>query len=999
MLLRSTSAAERAADTTSSSRFWSGRIFASFGAAFLLALLLSGCSGSSRIGGLWTDFNSYFNTFYNAQQSYKRGYEQYEDQKGTLNPERPIRVHRSPLRGGVNHFEDAIERGTDLLINHPNSRYVDDAVALIGRSYFFLQNYYSAEQKFIELYAITGSDDLLQESVIWRGRTMLEQERYNEGISYMNAQLEASDIEWDRRSKAEAEILLAQFMVELEQYEEAGRLLFTALPDVKERELRARGFFLNGQLLDMLEAYEPAYEAFDRAASANPYYELIYHAELKKGVMLRKLGRNAEARRHFASMSRDNNNFEFLSEIQFQLGLTQQAMGNDAAALEWYREVLYLSNRTPGRELLARTHYAKAELYRFSLQNYPFAAAHYDTASRNASNIEMLPVDFDARDMASSFGEFSRLNQELIKQDSLLYLGELPPAQFDSTIAVIQQEYSQRMRAAERQRQRESNRMVSIDPEDVGQAAETDENGFLFHLNRQLANQASIQFLSLWSGRPLVDNWRREQDVRAAIVRAEEQEEEEESAEQEEIIYVEETTVDEYQLDLSEIPRSRVARAEMRQRMAETKYQIGNLYFLSLNQPDSARTYFEDVIENHGEADIMPQAMYSLSEILYESGREDSAREWAYQIADRHPGTLYARRLTERFNLDVTFEDVAGSPEEAFTQRYYELLNELDGYSLTQAADSLLAFGKADTLTSHAPEALYSAARKYITQGQQQEGFSEARRRYEQLEEQTALERQELESLKDSARSKLAELDAAERATVQQADEEEENPAEMQQEAPDENNDGAPSDSLRTYWQGVIDSTIHEPAWHEIFPYTGQPWDKAREALTLITENHNGFRYMNRVRPVLEELKKPQPPEPEPEPEEAPEEETEAETASVAPAETNEETEAGTVYQAEEINAIPEIVGGREALLRDSGLLEHMQELNILEAQFSLRLHVSAEGNVTRAVPISEPDEFGMMQRLREHIILNTMLEPVRNEGRAVPVIYEYDLFISQDDF
>lgn len=962
------------------------RVLLVFSAVLMAGILFTGCSGSGRLGGLWTDFNSYFNTYYNAQQSYKRGYEQYDDQKGTLNPERPIRIHRAPVRAGVNDFEDAIERGTDLLVNHPNSRYVDDAVALIGRSYFFLQNYYNAEQKFIELYAITESSDLLQEAVIWRARTMLEQERYSEGISYLSAQLDAPDIEWERRPRAEAEVLLAQLLVETEQYEEAGRRLFTALPEVGDRELRARGFFLNGQLLDMLDAYEPAYEAFDRAASANPYYELIYHAELRKGIMLRKLERYKDARQHFMSMARDNNNFEFISEIHFQLGRTHQAMGNTRRAQEWFEEVLYLSNRTPGRELLARTHYAKAELYRFSLQNYGFAAAHYDTASRNSSNPELLPEAFDARELAGSFGQFARLHEQLAKQDSLLYLGELPPAQFDSTLAVIQEEYSRRMRAEQRERDRESSRIVNIDPEEVGEAAETDENGFLFHLNRQLLNQASMQFLALWSGRPLVDNWRRQEEVRAAIVRAEEaevaEEDDAEEAETEEIIYVEEADVDEYQLDLSEIPRSRAARAEMREEMAETKYQIGNLYFLALDMPDSAKSYFEDLIETHEDAGIVPQAMYSLSEILYDSGQQDSARQWAYQIADRHPETPYARRLAERFELDLQLEEAAGSPEEMFTQRYYDLLQNLDELSLSEAADSLFAYGKADTLTSHAPEALYSAARKYITYGQQQEGFRQARREYEQLEEEFSAQRRELESLQDSARSELARLGPENQDTENSAPDTLETTA----------SDTAQADSLRPYWESIIDSTLSEPAWHERFPYTGTSWDKAREALTLIADKHSDFRYMSRVRPLIEELEKPQPPEPEePEPEENSPPESPPSAATVAPE--------NRVYEAVDIDATPRLTAGREALIKESGLPELMQESGILEAEFSLRLHVSAEGEITRAIPVSEPDDFGMMQRLREHLILETTLEPAFYQNRPVAVIYEFELSVTSDDF
>jgi hypothetical protein len=76
-----------------------------------------------------------------------------------------------------------------------------------------------------------------------------------------------------------------------------------------------------------------------------------------------------------------------------------------------------------------------------------------------------------------------------------------------------------------------------------------------------------------------------------------------------------------------------------------------------------------------------------------------------------------------------------------------------------------------------------------------------------------------------------------------------------------------------------------------------------------------------------------------------------------------------------------------------------MRELDILEARFNLRLHVTKEGAISRAIPTSDADEFGMMQRLREHLILNTTLEPAMHEGRAVPVIYEFELSVATEDF
>lgn len=930
-------------------------------AILLASFMVAGCTGS--LGSVWTDFNSYFNTYYNAQQSYERGYEQYENQVDRINPERPIRIHRSPVRSGVNDFEDAIERGTDLLIRFPESRYVDNSVALIGRSFFFLQSYFNAEQKFVELYTITGSNDLRQEAVIWRARTMLELERYTDGINYLYNQFESPEVEWDRRPRAEAELILAQFLVKTEQWEDAGLVLFNALPGARGSELLARGYFLHGQILEHLGEYQAAYEAFDRVRRSNPYYQMIYYSELKKGVMLRNMGELEESRRHFASMSRDNNNFEFISEINFHRGRTLQAMGHSEDAIEMYREVLYFSHRAPARELLAKTHYGLAEVYRFDLRNFNLAAAHYDTSARNTSDLERLPRGFDSRQVSRDFGDFARLNNEQAKMDSLLWLGNLPPARFDSTIAVIQEQYRRDMRAQERERRRESSRIVNVDPSDLGDAIESTENGFLFHLNRQLMAQASLQFQALWDGRPLVDNWRRQDAVRRAIVRAEE---EEDFAE--EIVFVEEIEFDEYELDLSEIPRTRAAREQMNRELARTKYEIGNLYFLALEQPDSAKTYFQTIVESHSDSEMVPQAMYSLSEIFFRDGNEREAQQWAMQIADRHPDTPYARRLSERFDLGINFEENPISDEERIQLEYYEMLRETTEMEPLDRAYRMFEFGKTDTLTTHGANALMSAARLFIAHENEQENFRERLRIFDSTKADYETRRDQLAAMQDSARVMVADSAAL-----------------------------AEDESLQEFWQSIADSTISEPQWHLIFPYQGENWDFTREALALIEENHPSYRNMNRVRSLMQELEIPEEPQPEPEPEN--EEEVSAEGEAPEPEQLREaelpEINNSVVYDGEEIRHEPNVIGGLDAFIEQSGILERLQEINVLEASFSFRIHVTAEGDVERVTPLDDEDEFGLYELLEEQMLLNMKLHYAVHDGYRVPVIYELEIPVS----
>lgn len=901
-----------------------------------------GCSGSLR--STWINFNSYYNTFYNAKLSYDRGYRQFENQVDRINPERPIRIHRAPVRTGRNDFEDAIERGTDLLIRFPESRHVDDAVALIGRSYYFLENFFNAEQKFIELFTISENQNKRQQAVIWRARIMLDLERHNEAINFITNQLESPELDWGRREQAEAQLLLAQHYVKMERWDEAGELLYEALPNTRDRELRGRGYFLHGQILEYLGAYEASYEAYDMVRRSNPYYQLIYFSELRRGIVLRKMGENDLAYEHFMRMSRNDNHFENLAAINYEIGRTLQAKGETDQAIRRYKDVLYRSFRTPQREVLAKTHYGLAEIYRFDLRNYNLAAAYYDSSARNASNEDLLPRGFDARTLSRSFNEFARLNEQAVKKDSLLWLGSLPAAQFDSVITVIQARYREQMERERRQQQRDTGRIVTVDPGQIEEAEEGDENGFLFHLNRTLVAQASTQFQARWGARPLVDNWRRIEAVRQAQILAEEDEEF-----AEEIVYVEEIDPIELELDLSEIPRTRQARNDMREQLARTKYELGNIFFLSLSMPDSARSVYENIVVEFPEASIIPQTMYSLSELHHIRGDVDYSLHWARMIADKHPETIFARRLNERFDLGISPEVVELAPKEAKIQEYHNLLASADTLTISERAHVFFAFAEADTLTDYAPDAYLSAAKDFIRLARDNGDFDTEVTIFNNAKRDFNLATQDLAALQDSANVVLADTSITE--------------------------------DLREKWEAVRDSSITEPDFRAMFPYHGEHWDSARASLEILKERFPRYERIQRVRTLYSQIELlPEIPE---EPEEP--EKTQEDYIDVFAL----EEDTSQVYECAEIDTNPVIIGGVEQFLQGSAVKELMQEFGVLEALFEYRVTIDAEGNPDRVFGLDTEDELGMQDIIREEILQSMLFEPLVHENKRVTAICE----------
>jgi tetratricopeptide (TPR) repeat protein/TolA-binding protein len=688
------------------------------GVIIAAGLILHSCT---TLQSSWRDFNAYFNTYYNAKTSFERGVELQYRQETEINPERPIRVHTTPRRAGQNEFQIAMQKSADVIRFHPRSRWVDNAIEMIGLSYFYQQQYFSADQKFLELLSTTTNPAMRQRAILWRGRAALELENYVEGINYLQSRLFSTEFNWDPVLAAEMNLVIAQLFIARGEYDDAEVYIAEALPDIRDRRMLMRTHFLHGQILEILGRYEESFEAFQRATHrTNPNYDLIYYAELKMGVVARKSGDVDWAYDHFVSMSRDDRHYDFIEEIEYEIARTLQDMSSYTRSRQQYERILRHRTYNPPREITAKIYYGLGEIHRDFYHDYTLAAAYFDSSAQQATTPDRLPVDFDASVLARSFGDYSRLQGEIHRLDSLLWLGTLSESEFDSVITQIRQQRIAEMEQQERERRRQQ--MISVDIDDMGgQADEESEGGFLNHQNPQLMQQMSQAFQAYWGARPLVDDWRRIEAVRTAIIRQYEEEGEEIDNVDQVIEEAAAPAMQVAEIDLSEIPFTREEQRETLRLIASHEYEIGNVFFTSLNLPDSAATYYRRVMNRFPDSDLAPQAVYSLSELYHSTGDSVHSLQYAMQLVDFYPNTIYAERAANRFSLDLPRSEHVMSRTDSLSQNF-ESIKDL-GLSAGRARE-LRKFAENNPDADKAPEALYRAVLDYIQLAREDETYA-----------------------------------------------------------------------------------------------------------------------------------------------------------------------------------------------------------------------------------------------------------------------------------
>lgn len=679
----------------------------------MFLLLLAGCGGGLQSS--WNNFTAYYNTFYNAKHDFKTGLNKIEEQPVQIDPDMPVRPHPVPVQAGADDFEEAINKSAQILRRHSESKWADDALLLIGKSYYYRQEFFLAIQTFEDLLNYGSSQNLHQQATLWKGRALLDISSYSEGVTFLESQLSAYAGEWDSERKAEAHILLAQHHAMLEHWQQAAELLEPAILKIEDRPLKARSYFLLGQVFQQRNDFNRAFQAYSNVASNFPDYEYIYWAGIKRAEAARFNGNTDLALSIYRSMLNDDKNFERSDKLNFQLGQTYEQQGDIKQAGLIYRQILRNEQNTNTVNISSDVYYQLGQLYSTNYNNYELAAAYFDSASLQASKLQQKQESDDATTLASAFGNYVSLKSQIARIDSLLALGNLGRQALDSALVEIRRQKRISKRNNKEQVAQQANAIANVNQgepsNDTTQGARTSSFGFLNYRNARSVENSKQQFRAVWGARPLVDNWRRTNavlstsgDNGAAVPEG-----------RQGIVKLQNNDSDErLGINIEEVPVTAPARVEKRQERLSLQYQLGNLFFLTLNQPDSAKIYFKQVLQDSLSSGVTPRSLYSLVQLYDLQQKPDSAAQYRRRIMAEYPESVFARQVQNQQDGG----DEAGSLIEDNTallrEQTQKLLGQESSSPSRQRAEQLRALALDNRNSELAPAIFYQGIREYI---------------------------------------------------------------------------------------------------------------------------------------------------------------------------------------------------------------------------------------------------------------------------------------------
>ena len=212
---------------------------------------------------------AYYNIMFNAHEKYESGEKRI---KASVSKEITPEVRKD--------FYDAIDKCWKLLnIYGDSSAYAADALLLIGKSHWQVEEYVKSERhlrQFINRYPKT---DLMTEANLWLGKSLEKLDRDDEAIQYLNIALQADE---DDEINAQVYLSLGSVYYKKEIYERARTQLNLAIEESDDDNLKASAQYLIAETYFNERDYEQSAENFEKVKEYNTQIDFLFDSFMRK---------------------------------------------------------------------------------------------------------------------------------------------------------------------------------------------------------------------------------------------------------------------------------------------------------------------------------------------------------------------------------------------------------------------------------------------------------------------------------------------------------------------------------------------------------------------------------------------------------------------------------------------------------------------------------------------------------------------------------------------
>ena len=457
---------------------------------------------------------SKYNVNFNGKEALKKGIEDIEKkQEDNYTMLLPIYYYppKEKLSSALPSFDKTIEKASKAIYKHSmlirGKEYVktmDDAYLMMGKAFFYKQDYSQAQRYFFYIDAQYPDWGLREEAKILNARCALRQKYYSRAQTLLD---EIYPYVQDKKSK-KLNLLYDAAVVEYNltapdgDKEIAIEYLLDALKNRPKKDFRNRMHFILGQLYETIDEPKNAQQHFLAVIKSTPPYSMEFSARMH---LASNYDGTKESKaliiKEFDKMLEEEKNNDYQDQIYYALSEISRIDENREERVDFLAKSVATSVNNNYQKTLSSI--TLADLF-FEDNEYVTAQHYYDTA------LMALPKDYpNYNSIISKAATLKDLvdNLQVIElQDSLQRIAKMTPAQRDAWVKKMINKYTEEERRLAKE---EADRMLLLQSTSSFANVNVNTSGSTewYFYNPGLVSAGATEFYRRFGNRKLEDNW------------------------------------------------------------------------------------------------------------------------------------------------------------------------------------------------------------------------------------------------------------------------------------------------------------------------------------------------------------------------------------------------------------------------------------------------------------------------------------------------------------
>jgi tetratricopeptide (TPR) repeat protein len=620
------------------------------------------------------------------------------------------------------NFELAEAKATKAIQKHSmniggreKNTQIDEAYLMLGKARYYDQRFVPALDAFNYILYKYPNSSKIYEAKIWREKTNMR--LGNDALVIKNISKLLEDHEVKKQVFADANALLSESFLNLEEKDSAVAKLKLAIESTKVNQERARYRFVLGQLYQQLGDKERASRSYQSVIEMNRKAErkFVIQAHAKKAELFDyQNGDFNSFTQTFDKLAKDRENRPYKDLIFHNMAVFYDQKNDQKKALDFYN--LSLRANSKDSYLTASNYRNLGNMY-FRNSEYPAAAKYYDSTlvklndkTREHNKIQKIRNNLDEVILYEALAK---------RNDSILNVVVMNDADkiayFEKYIVKLKEDDETKRVLEEKQKEKQDNiernsSTSAINPASNQESAmptkksalmppamtnvSSPQAGSIFYFyNSTTVAFGKIEFKKTWGDRSPNGNWRIGSAATNLSLADQLSGEKEILAD----ATISEKIVEQYTSDfyLKQLP---VAQSEIDSIFKERNfayYQLGIIYKEKFKEINLAIAKLEQLLNNTPEEKLVLPSLYNLYK-LYQITDASKAEAMKKRISGQYPDSRYAQIMN---NSTSTTATVTETPENTYT-KWYKLYEQEQFVTVLENLDALISQFSGDEIAS-----------------------------------------------------------------------------------------------------------------------------------------------------------------------------------------------------------------------------------------------------------------------------------------------------------